>query len=705
MTEGKGSLRWKFDVSAFRLIGRDLITDRITALFELVKNCYDANAREVTIRFINSGTEDSSTNGIIEITDDGIGMSFEDVRDKWMVIGTSNKRRNPVSPAPFNRRCVGEKGIGRFAVDKLGDFVTIHTKQELSNEWLNILIDWNKYFSASQSADGMKLFTDIDNGYEFIAASDVLEKGTTLKIKGLHDKWEKKDIMHLLRETSRIVSPYMEQKFPFRVHVIADEFGVDSWADEFKVEASDLATLSGIIDFDKDAGYQESLQFNKDTGNLDVVRTNIKSFGGVSMQLYYFDNNARNAFRKKFPNERIDGIKIYRDGVITTPFAEQEEDSDKKRDILGIDKRMYVDLFNKVNTRELIGLVNITKVGNPQIIDATNRQDFTDTPEYRELKAFIILQINAFENYKIYLRERKSSNTTRKMIKAGNAVGELNKVLNSIKSNSTLEMAERLKPLQDAISKAAKDISSAINSQKDEESEHERHESMYMRIMSRREDAINVTHAVKTSMGKIQRQAAFFKNRFPNTTLDKYFKLYATQIYSEMRKLERATDEIFDYSKVNTPPIDINIKELVSYLLKSYHSQFEAEGIDLEMDIEDNLILNGNEIVFYDIVQNITDNAIKAMKSSTIKKFRCTIKAKDDSLFMDFSDTGCGINIEDREWVFGLYNTKTAEMGGGGIGLYAVRMRVKTMNGIVKVVDSEFAPLGTTIHIELPFKK
>ena len=206
-------------------------------------------------------------------------------------------------------------------------------------------------------------------------------------------------------------------------------------------------------------------------------------------------------------------------------------------------------------------------------------------------------------------------------------------------------------------------------------------------------------------MGKIQRQAGFFKNRFPNTTLDKYFKLYATQIYSEMRKLERATDEIFDYSKVNTPPIDINIKELVSYLLKSYHSQFEAEGIDLEMDIEDNLILNGNEIVFYDIVQNITDNAIKAMKSSIIKKFRCTIKAKDDSLFMDFSDTGCGINIEDREWVFGLYNTKTAEMGGGGIGLYAVRMRVKTMNGIVKVVDSEFAPLGTTIHIELPFKK
>lgn len=42
-------LKWRFDVSTFRLIGRDLITDRVTALFELVKNCYDANAQNVNV--------------------------------------------------------------------------------------------------------------------------------------------------------------------------------------------------------------------------------------------------------------------------------------------------------------------------------------------------------------------------------------------------------------------------------------------------------------------------------------------------------------------------------------------------------------------------------------------------------------------------------------------------------------------------------
>ena len=119
----QGSLKWRFDVSTFRLIGRDLITDRITALFELVKNCYDANAQNVIVSFENVAAGESGA--IITIEDDGFGMSFEDIRDKWMVIGTSSKRKEPFSPEPFNRKCVGEKGIGRFAVDKLGDKVNI----------------------------------------------------------------------------------------------------------------------------------------------------------------------------------------------------------------------------------------------------------------------------------------------------------------------------------------------------------------------------------------------------------------------------------------------------------------------------------------------------------------------------------------------------------------------------------------------------
>lgn len=698
-----GTLKWRFDVSAFRLIGRDLITDRITALFELVKNCYDANATEVTIKFSNVGK--FTDNNEITIEDNGLGMSFEDVRDKWMVIGTSNKRRNPISAVPFSRRCVGEKGIGRFAVDKLGDYLKISTKQTDSPNWLEVDINWANYQKSSEEEQSLRLFTEIENSFSFVEAKNETEHGTKLTIKGLHDIWDKKDIIRLLREASRIVSPYVQLKYPFQVHVIADEYDLDAWADEFKVEASDLSTISGVISFNQDNNIQETLLFNEEAGKMEVHTTDIKSFGGVSMQLYFFDKNARAAFRKKYPLEEIDGIKIYRDGIITTPFAEREEESDKKRDILGIDKRLWQDLFNKVGTREIIGIVNITKDGNPNIIDATNRQDFTDTPEYRELKEFILLQVSAFDAFKVYLRSKNKSASARKMNEAGRALSDLQKKLEQTIEHTSPDVAEQLKPLRENVTQVAKNIEKAIKVQSDEESEHARHESMYLRIMSRQEDAINITHAVKTSMGKIHRQAGFFKDRFPNEDLNEFFELYAKQIFYEMTQLDRATDELFDYSKTNLPFTDVNIKQLLEYLLNSYQERFAEEGIKLEMKIDDNLVLNCNEMFFYDIVQNITDNAIKAMHGAKTKVYRCTTSALKDKLLIDFSDTGCGIPKEKWEWVFGIYNTTTADQGGGGIGLYAVRLRVNALRGNVRVIDSEFAPVGTTIHIELPFKK
>ena len=121
-------LKFNFDVSTFRLLGRELITDRITALFELVKNCYDANSDKVTLTFHNvSRTGEDS---YICIADDGLGMSLNDIRYKWMVIGTNSKRVNKISPPPYNRKVVGEKGVGRFAVEKLGSKVRIETTQK-----------------------------------------------------------------------------------------------------------------------------------------------------------------------------------------------------------------------------------------------------------------------------------------------------------------------------------------------------------------------------------------------------------------------------------------------------------------------------------------------------------------------------------------------------------------------------------------------
>ena len=124
-------------------------------------------------------------------------MSFEDVRDKWMVIGTSSKRRNKISPSPYSRRCVGEKGIGRFAVDKLGDYITIKTKKKGEKQWLAVTIDWTKYEDKAM-AEGEQdlLFTDVDNKFLYQSCDDDSISGTQITISHTHQHKpeSKKDI-------------------------------------------------------------------------------------------------------------------------------------------------------------------------------------------------------------------------------------------------------------------------------------------------------------------------------------------------------------------------------------------------------------------------------------------------------------------------------------------------------------------------------
>ena len=203
---GQKTLKWRFDVSTFRLIGRELITDRITALFELVKNCYDANAQNVHVEFYNVGTK--NPNSKIIIRDDGLGMTLSDIKDKWMVVGTASKRKEKISPAPYNRRYVGEKGIGRFAVDKLGAKILIKTKKENEPNDLNVHINWDVYEQLEKQSQ-LALFTDVENTYHYTKSEQPSSaKGTSIEISNVKEIWTQKDIQKLYRELTKIVSPY-----------------------------------------------------------------------------------------------------------------------------------------------------------------------------------------------------------------------------------------------------------------------------------------------------------------------------------------------------------------------------------------------------------------------------------------------------------------------------------------------------------------
>ena len=138
--EKKGTLTPRPHARIITMIGNQLIRNEKVALMELLKNSYDADASWVQIRFINFDRKDDelkiNKDSIIEIEDNGLGMSFDIIKESWI---------NPASPYKFllkkkgkertkkGRIIQGEKGIGRFAVFKLGSTIEIITRSSEKN--------------------------------------------------------------------------------------------------------------------------------------------------------------------------------------------------------------------------------------------------------------------------------------------------------------------------------------------------------------------------------------------------------------------------------------------------------------------------------------------------------------------------------------------------------------------------------------------
>lgn len=318
------------------------------------------------------------------------------------------------------------------------------------------------------------------------------------------------------------------------------------------------------------------------------------------MRLYYFDEAARKKYRREFPNNQIDGIKIYRDGIITTPFAENEEDADKKRDILGIDKRLWQDIFSRVSTREIIGIVDISRDGNPRIIDATNRQDFVDNPEYRNLKEFIILQLSAVQQFKIFSREKKRKENSNTLENADDSIQTFISTIETI-SQRNPELKKHLTPAIEQAKKTGAAVKQAINEQRQTQEEFTRKENIYLSIMSMQEYAIHITHAVRTTLNKIRDKVEYFNLFFPDSSEEKIFIKYAHGMYDEFKTLNKVIDYMLSYSHANLLLEEVDFSLAVQEIFASYSSVFAERGIKTEISIPSKIVLKDTNKVFLEI--------------------------------------------------------------------------------------------------------
>jgi Histidine kinase-, DNA gyrase B-, and HSP90-like ATPase len=182
--------RFSVDAGMLARLGRELVARHETALSELVKNAYDADAQRVVVRIASP-----SKGNYIEVSDDGSGMTHDAFILGFMRLATVDKINSPLSPK-FNRRRAGRKGIGRFAAERLGRKLILTTATESSQSAIRMEIDWDNF------APGRELSAI------FVPVSSVSKPrphGTTLRVERLRDTWSQSAIARTFEHIAELI--------------------------------------------------------------------------------------------------------------------------------------------------------------------------------------------------------------------------------------------------------------------------------------------------------------------------------------------------------------------------------------------------------------------------------------------------------------------------------------------------------------------
>ena len=195
--DGHANLGFEVDARLVRQIGEQLVPSEVMALGELVKNAYDADATEVSIDFVSEPVP------TIIVKDDGTGMSLEDLRRGWMVIGTAGKEKEELSPL-YKRARVGRKGIGRFAAQVLGRQLSLTSVSAETSQELCVRFDWERFQTGA-------LLESIQHDVEIVDTASE-NHGTELVVEGPTSNWEPEKIKKVMRDLIAIQAPPASNK-------------------------------------------------------------------------------------------------------------------------------------------------------------------------------------------------------------------------------------------------------------------------------------------------------------------------------------------------------------------------------------------------------------------------------------------------------------------------------------------------------------
>lgn len=484
-----GTKNFTVDARTILQLGRDSIKSHTTALSELIKNSYDADANEVVVEVMRNPNELDKS--YIRIADDGFGMTEEIIDDNWLRIGFSNKKKTKVSAR--GRRKTGEKGIGRIAADRLGSILKLKTIS-LEGKPEGLIVDWNKF-----DVDNLAL-SDVDieimeNPTPTLPNNSI--QGTEIIIENLRQDWTEANILQLKAELSTLVSPF-QQKSDFTIDLRTNIFKGEKR--KLKIDSSFLDAAEVTLEVEYD-GQQDFLNYYIEDKKYDVSKLEqVKisqllselqnetpdgkiPIGPFSIKLLFFTRDVVALKRSNFHKigefrkalDEFQGIKIYRDGIAVKPYGFRDstfgdwlELADRKaQNPAGVSRKDY-----RLTPNQLVGAVFISRDNNSKLRDSAAREGLVENDEYNLLKDITLRSIQVLEGHrhqmavdpnnvideggKIHRKPKKSK--AGKLESISNNLSNIGKEIKTISSNVKLSNLDPNNRISKSLDEAAEEI-------------------------------------------------------------------------------------------------------------------------------------------------------------------------------------------------------------------------------------------------------
>lgn len=692
------------DSTIAELLGVQNFTNKESAILELVKNAYDAQANNVSITFSDRS---------IVIIDDGIGMSKSTICENWMHVGKSDKGYSLSGTEDNDGRVLaGSKGVGRFALARLGASVNVYSAKKGE-----IPVKWTTNWSES-------ILDDLTN-------EENLPLGTRIEISALRDRWTEKSIKNLINYLSITCNddrmqikiypnfgkgvsyifkkPQIGKNFVTQIGLFYDASELKLYytikSDEFSNLAKNYCRSLDLQYFSNDVSILEELAGNTEIDSSDgELYSMLKELGNFSAELYFSLKTPTKQDVERFcynysalPDRYDEGVVLYRNAFSIASF-------DGEKDWLGLNQRSRKSPAAathptgawRVRANQLSGKVEIDKKENYQLRDLANRQGLEENEYFKLFVKIITIGIAAFERYRQAIIRSIDKKNAPKPSPTTPMIDQILRGRNKeihLTSNETKALAQEIS--------VVKAESKSFQDEKESTEKKYRYDVRILNVLATTGlKASSIAHELKNDRNSVSvnyqyivealKEYGFWEDLCSQEYTEYSYK-NVPQLLSRNKainqKIVAFMDTMLDeIEKKNFSPRSLSINSIMENIKANWMRDYASLLINLNVD--ESVYFETSEDIFTAIFDNLILNSWQQNKASSQIVISISIHKIGGLLKIVYEDSGVGLPpkyINDPMRILEVH--ESSRENGHGLGMWIVHNTIRMTGGDVISID------------------